>query len=34
MSYMKNKKKYLQIMNDEYFKEIGYIKKESKINKL
>ena len=33
MSFMRKKRKYLQIMNDDYFKEIGYKKVQSKINK-
>ena len=33
MSFMRKKRRYLQIMNDEYFKEIGYKKVQSKINK-
>ena len=33
MSFMRKKRKYLQIMNDDYFKEIGYKKVQSKFNK-
>lgn len=33
MSSTKKRRRYLQVMNDEFFKEVGYIKIESKINK-